>query len=186
MEKVSAKAKFVRVSPQKAKIIADILRGMNALEALEILPFMYKKAAKDFYKLVKSAVANATNNYGLDASKLKIVEIRVDKGIVLKRYKAGGRGSYKPFKRPTSHLSIVLGGSDAQALSQKEVDNKQAEKKENDKSEKSKKESTSTVKVKKEKKSEAKKKVKTSTKSKKDVSKKSVKKTGSDTSKANK
>ncbi|GIW58800.1 MAG: hypothetical protein KatS3mg086_085 [Candidatus Dojkabacteria bacterium] len=186
MEKVNAKAKFVRVSPQKAKIIADILRGMDALEALEILPFMYKKAAKDFYKLIKSAVANATNNHGLDASKFKIVEIRVDQGVTLKRYKAGGRGSYKPFKRPTSHLSVVLASSDSQASSQKEVENKKNDNLNKSEKKSEKKESTQKTKAKVEKKPEDKQKVKTKTKSEKEASKKNVKKSSSDTGKGKK
>jgi large subunit ribosomal protein L22 len=132
--KIEAKARFVRVSPQKAKIIADVLRGRNVVEALSILQFIYKKAAKDFNKLIRSAVANAVNNNGLNAEELEIIEIRADQGPTYKRYKAGSRGSYEPFKRPTAHLTVVLGNrklsTDASVLSnkQEETDKENSEK----------------------------------------------------------
>jgi large subunit ribosomal protein L22 len=103
MKEYKSEVKFARISTQKARIPADIIRGMNAQESVTVLQYMPKKAAGIMKKVVESALANAEYaNEKTDSFIIK--EITVDQGPGYKRYKEGGRGSYKPFKRPTSHI----------------------------------------------------------------------------------
>lgn len=81
---------------------------MNALQALAILRFMPQKGAKFVYKTVESALANAENNLELDRDVFVIKSIYADGGPMLKRFKAGARGRYKPRLKRTSHLTIIL------------------------------------------------------------------------------
>ena len=98
-----------RISPQKARLVADQVRGMPVAKALDLLKFSDKKAAHIIYKVVYSAVANAENNNGADVDELKIASIMIDEGPILKRFmsRAKGRGT-QIFKR-TSHISVVVG-----------------------------------------------------------------------------
>ena len=81
---VVAKLKYQRLSPQKARLVADIVRGKNALQALNILKFTNKKAALYIEKTLRSAIANAEHNNNMDPDKLFISKILIDKGPVLK------------------------------------------------------------------------------------------------------
>lgn len=108
MAKVVAVAKNVKGSVQKIKIPVDIVRGMKVDYALSILEFMPKRAAKEVWKVVKSARANATHNQDLNSENLFIQEIRVDKGNNFKRFKAGSRGNANPIIRYYSNISVVL------------------------------------------------------------------------------
>lgn len=106
--KVKAVSKFVRGSARKARIPADVIRGMNANEALNVLKYMPKKAAHDVRKVVASAMANAKNNNGLDTSNLYITEIRVDEAAKFKRFREDSKGGYKPYVRKNCHITVVL------------------------------------------------------------------------------
>jgi large subunit ribosomal protein L22 len=98
--------KFVKLSPQKARLVADLVRGKKVDEALNILKFSTKKAAKVLKKVLDSAIANAENNNGADVDELKIQEIFVDAGPVMKRIMPRAKGSADRITKRTSHLTI--------------------------------------------------------------------------------
>lgn len=106
---VRASAKYVPVSPQKVRLVLDLVRGKDVDEALSILEFTPKRAAKQVSKVIKSAIANAEENFGLVREDLYISEIHADDGPTLKRGRAGARGRYKPIQKRTSHITVVLG-----------------------------------------------------------------------------
>jgi ribosomal protein L22 len=114
---VRAKARFVRVAPRKARLIADQVRGMPVDEARTLLAFSARGAARDLARLLDSAAANAEANHDLVADDLKISEIRVDEGPTLKRWRARARGRATRIEKKTSHLSVALTPSDAQGAS---------------------------------------------------------------------
>lgn len=103
-----ATAKYVRVSARKAKLVADMIRGKAIGEALSILALTPNKAARMTEKVVKSAIANAENNYNMDIDQLYVDQIYADQGPTLKRYKAGPQGRAFPIKKRTSHITAVL------------------------------------------------------------------------------
>ena len=111
--------RYVWISPQKARLVADMIRGKRAMDALEMLNFTQKKAARLFYKLVESAVANAehkaekTDDY-LDLDNLYIKTVFVDKGPTHKRFRPSARGMYNRIHKKTSHLTVVLQTRDSE------------------------------------------------------------------------
>lgn len=107
---IIAEAKNIRKSPRKVRLIADGLRGQNPLSVLESLKVSNKSASLPLSKVIKSAVANATNNMKIDSKKLVIKEILVNEGPVMKRYEARSRGMAHPILKRTSHIKIVLEG----------------------------------------------------------------------------
>lgn len=107
---VIAEAKNIRKSPRKVRLIAEGLRGQNPTVALEGLKFTNKAAALPLSKVIKSAVANATNNMKLDEKNLVIKEIIINEGPMLKRFEARSRGMAHPVMKRTSHIKIVLKG----------------------------------------------------------------------------
>ena len=109
---VRATARFVRVAPRKARLIADQVRGMPVPEAQTLLGFSSRGAAADVAKLIGSATANAENNHDLVAEDLRVAEIRVDEGPTLKRWRARARGRATRIDRKTSHLSVALTPTD--------------------------------------------------------------------------
>ena len=105
---VRAKARFVRVAPRKARLVADQIRGMPVDEARTLLAFSSRGAARDLARLLDSAAANAEANHELVADDLRIAEVRVDEGPTLKRWRARARGRATPIHKRTSHLSVAL------------------------------------------------------------------------------
>jgi ribosomal protein L22 len=105
---VRAKARFVRVAPRKARLVADQVRGMPVEDARTLLAFSSKDAARDLSRLIESAAANAEANHDLVADDLRIADIRVDEGPTLKRWRARARGRATRIDRKTSHLSVAL------------------------------------------------------------------------------
>lgn len=105
---VTAITRYTRISPKKARDVARELRGREANEALELLKFIPRKAARLLHKTLHSAVANAENNHNLNSGSLIIKEAIVEDGPVFRRFKPAARGSAKPIRKPTSHLRIVL------------------------------------------------------------------------------
>ena len=105
----TAKLKYARISPQKCRLVADVVRGSDVSKALNTLKFMPKKGADLIYKVLWSAVENAQNNQGLDVDDLKVTRIMVDAAPQMKRFgtKAKGRGT-RIVKR-NSHITIAVG-----------------------------------------------------------------------------
>jgi large subunit ribosomal protein L22 len=98
-----------RISPQKARLVADQVRGMPAARALALLKYSDKKAAHLIYKVLWSALANAENNEGADADDLKVASIFVDEGPALKRFAARAKGRGTRIIKRTSHITVVVG-----------------------------------------------------------------------------
>lgn len=105
---VIAKLRYQRLSPQKARLVADIVRGKNALQALNVLRFTNKKAAKYIEKTLRSAIANANHNFNMDSEKLYISKILIDKGPVLKRINPRAMGRADVIRKPTAHITIEV------------------------------------------------------------------------------
>jgi len=105
---VTASARQIRVSPRKVALVLDEVRGKKVSEALTILSFMPTPAARTVAKVVKSAAANAENNYQLVPAQLKISKAFADKGQTLKRYHANARGRASPYRRHFSHITIIV------------------------------------------------------------------------------
>jgi large subunit ribosomal protein L22 len=103
-----ATLRMLRISPIKLNMIAKPLRAQPAWEALKILKGMRKRAAIDVYKVVRSAIANAEHNHGLDIDKLVIVEASVGRNIVLRRTDVKGRSRMGRITKPFSQIRIVL------------------------------------------------------------------------------
>jgi len=105
---VRAVTKYVRMSPQKVRLVVDLVRGRDVNEALTILRFTPKAAAKVVAKTIASAAANAEENYGLSVGDLYVAQIMADEGPTLKRGRPGARGRYKPILKRGSHITVVL------------------------------------------------------------------------------
>lgn len=105
---VRARTKYLAISPQKLRLVCDKVRGMSAQQAKTVLEFMPQKGAGIVRKTLISAMANAENNFELDADNLYIAQIWADEGPRMKRYKAGARGRYKPRIKRSSHVTVVL------------------------------------------------------------------------------
>lgn len=105
---VQAKGKNVRISPRKVRLVLQPLRGRRIDEAVSILRNVNMPVARKVEKLVRSAAANAENNFSLDADDLRIKAAYADEGTRLRRFRAGPRGRAKPWTRRYSHITIVV------------------------------------------------------------------------------
>jgi len=103
-----AVARYVRVSPMKARRVVDLVRGLPANEALTVLQFAPQAASEPVYKVLASAIANAENNEKLDAESLLISEAYVDEGPTMKRYRPRAHGRAYRIRKRTSHITVVL------------------------------------------------------------------------------
>lgn len=103
-----AVARYIRVSPFKARQVVDLIRGKNTREAMAILRYANKKAAPLVAKVLKSALANAEHNFDMDADELYVAEIYVDEGPSYKRLKPRAYGRADMMKRRTSHITVVV------------------------------------------------------------------------------
>ena len=106
---VEAKLYGVRLSAQKGRLVADLVRGQPIGSALNILAFTPKKGAKIIKKVLESAIANAEHNNGLDIDELKVTSIYVEKGPVLKRFHARAKGRGNRIIKPTCHVFLTVG-----------------------------------------------------------------------------
>ena len=103
-----AVAKYVRIAPRKVRVVMDLIRGKNVAEAFAILKFTPKAGADVIEKVLKSAVANAENNFDMDVDKLYVSTAFVDQGPTLKRIHPRSRGqAFKILKR-TSHITVIV------------------------------------------------------------------------------
>jgi len=103
-----ASARFVRVTPQKARRVINLIRGMSAAEAQTLLRFAPQTASEPIGKVLDSAVANATNNYNLDPRTLVISEAYVDEGPTMKRFRPRAQGRASQILKRTSHITVVV------------------------------------------------------------------------------
>ncbi len=105
---VSAKLKGARISAQKARLVADQVRGLPVDEALNVLAFSSKKAAHIVKKVLESAIANAENNEGADIDELKVATIFVDEGMVMKRIRPRAKGRADQILKRTCHITVKV------------------------------------------------------------------------------
>jgi large subunit ribosomal protein L22 len=107
-QEVQAVAKWVRVSPRKARLVIDHIRGRTVPEARTVLAFTSRAAARDIEKVLRSAVANAEANHGLIGDQLVVSTAHVDDGLTIKRWRARARGRVAPIKKRTCHITIKV------------------------------------------------------------------------------
>ncbi|MEJ2480306.1 MAG: 50S ribosomal protein L22 [Acidihalobacter sp.] len=106
---VAARLRYARISPQKARLVADQVRGMPVEKAIQLLTFSPKKAAGMIRKVLESAIANAEHNEGADVDELKVSSIFVDEAPTLKRMHARAKGRGNRIIKRTSHITVKVG-----------------------------------------------------------------------------
>ena len=100
--------KNVRISPQKLNLVAGLIRGKDAADALSALAFSRRRIAEDVRKVLQSAIANAENNHQLDVDRLIVSEASVGRAFVMKRFRARARGRSASITKPYSNLTVVV------------------------------------------------------------------------------
>lgn len=106
---VRAILRHTRTTPQKARLVANMIRGKNVNDAINILTFLQKRVAKVFQKLLKSAIANAEENHKvLDVDDLIVKKVNVDEGVTWKRNMPRARGMATVIRKRTSHITLIL------------------------------------------------------------------------------
>ena len=105
---IRAQLRFLTISAQKVRLVVDLVRGKNAVQAMEILRFAPQNAALPVGKLLASAVANAEENFGVSRDDLFVAKIFADEAPTRKWRRFGARGRFKPILRRTSHVTVVL------------------------------------------------------------------------------
>jgi large subunit ribosomal protein L22 len=108
-EVASATLRHIRMSPRKARLVADLIRGKQVEPALAILKFSPKKGAKLAHKLLQSAIANAREHARADVDRLWVTKSWVDEGRTLKRFMPAAHGRATPIRKRSSHMTIVVG-----------------------------------------------------------------------------
>jgi large subunit ribosomal protein L22 len=106
---VVAKLKYARISPQKCRLVADQIRGKPVSNALKILAFSRKKAARLMHKVLESAIANAEHNHGADIDELKVSNVQVDCAPFFTRYHARAKGRGDRIVKRNSHITVRVG-----------------------------------------------------------------------------
>lgn len=113
---ITAKLRHVQIAPRKVRLVVDAVRGKVAQEAMDTLQYMPQKAADPVFKLIQSAVANAEENYGLEADELYVSRIFADEGPRRRKGRYGGRfagrGRFRPQVRRSAHITVVLAERD--------------------------------------------------------------------------
>jgi len=104
-----AKLYGVRLSAQKGRLVADLIRGLSVDKALNVLEFSPKKGARIIKKVLESAIANAEHNDGADVDELKVKSIMVEQGTTLKRFQARAKGRGNRISKPTCHIFVIVG-----------------------------------------------------------------------------
>ena len=108
MQDIQAKLRFLPLSAQKVRLVVDMVRGKDAVEALEMLRFVQKRAALPVRKLLTSAVSNAEENFGVSRDDLYVATIYADEAPTRRWRRFGARGRFKPILRRTSHVTVIL------------------------------------------------------------------------------
>ena len=101
-------ARDVRVTPRKVRLVMDLVRGKSVNDALELLFHVNKAASDPVAKLIKSAAANATNNFGMAGDKLYVAEIQASDGVKMKRFEPRGKGASSPIIKRTSFMRVTV------------------------------------------------------------------------------
>ncbi len=104
----AAKLRYARISPQKARLVADQIRGLGVEKALEQLKFSNLKSARLVLGVLESAIANAEHNEGADVDELRVASIQVDEGPAMKRMRARAKGRGNRILKRTSHISVTV------------------------------------------------------------------------------
>lgn len=107
-QNINAQARFIPISPQKVRLVVNLIRGMDVQEALDMLKFMPNQAARPVSKVVASAMANAEENFGVSRDNLYIHQIFADTGPTRRWRRFGARGRFKPILRRSSHITVIL------------------------------------------------------------------------------
>jgi large subunit ribosomal protein L22 len=110
-----AQARFVRVTPMKARRVVDLIRGLDAEQAQAVLTFAPQAASEPVGKVLNSAIANATNNHDMDARSLYVAEAYVDEGPTMKRFRPRAQGRAYRIRKRTSHITVVVAPRPVQA-----------------------------------------------------------------------
>ncbi len=105
---VAARLKGARVSPRKARLVADQVRGKRVSDALNLLGFSTKKSARIMRKVLESAIANAENNEGADVDELSVSAVFVDEGITMKRIRPRAKGRADRILKPSCHITVKV------------------------------------------------------------------------------
>lgn len=106
--KIVAEQKYIRVSPRKLRLIADVVRSLKPQQALEHLDFINKAASEHLAKVIKQALANANHNFNLNENQVKFSEIQVNEGPTFKRWRAVSRGRAHSILKRSSHVRVVV------------------------------------------------------------------------------
>jgi large subunit ribosomal protein L22 len=106
--RVGAVVKDLGIPPRKVRLVVDMVRGKKVEDAINILKFTPTPAAKAVAKLIKSASANAENNFQMDPAELKVVYIAADEARTLKRYRPQSRGRYSPILKRATHVKVLV------------------------------------------------------------------------------
>jgi len=108
MQDIQAKLRFLPLSAQKVRLVVDMVRGKDVVEAMEMLRFVQKRAARPVRKLLASAVSNAEENFGVSRDDLYVATIFADEAPTRRWRRFGARGRFKPILRRTSHITVIL------------------------------------------------------------------------------
>ena len=123
-----AKARLIRISPQKLNLVAETIRGLKVDKALAELTFSKKRVSTDVKKVLQAAIANAENNFGMDIDKLYVAEAYVGKAMVMKRWHAAAKGAGHKVLKPFSNLTVVVAEKEAKKAPKAEKTEKAAPK----------------------------------------------------------
>ena len=121
-----AQARFVRVTPMKARRVVDLIRGLPAADAQAVLRFAPQDASEPVGKVLDSAIANATNNHNLDPDTLVVSEAYVDEGPTLRRFRPRAQGRAYRIRKRTSHITVVLESVEPRPKAEKNSGRKKA------------------------------------------------------------
>jgi large subunit ribosomal protein L22 len=105
---IYASARFILMSPQKVRRVIDLVRGMDANTALDVLQFTSNTAAHPVRKVLKSAISNAEENFGISRDDLYVHAIMADQGPIRRWRRFGARGRFKPIQKRSSHITVIL------------------------------------------------------------------------------
>jgi len=119
---VKAKAKYIRMSPRKVRLVVNLVKNLKVNQALDQLKFINKKAAEPVEKLLKSAIANAEHNFNLQQNNLVIKKFTVDEGPTLHRFMPRAHGRATPIRKKDCHLNLVLGEIIASKVKTKKIE----------------------------------------------------------------